>query len=137
MVKQVVWLELRSDEAGDGQFGARRGERTHRGVDVVCQPDAMVLAPVAGVITRWGYAYADDLAWRYVEITESDGDRHRLFYVDPDYAVIGDFVSLDDPIGDAQDITEKYPDQDMTPHIHYEVKNAQGQYIDPTEWAIG
>jgi hypothetical protein len=126
-------LGLRDDPAGLGHFGApRAGGRTHRGIDYRCAPGGEVLAPVRGVVTRLGYPYGDDLNWRYVEITGDDQlngpERHRLFYVRP-VCKEGDQVTLDTVIGVAQDISERYPDQGMLPQIHYEIKNAAGDYL--------
>jgi hypothetical protein len=45
----------------------------------------------------------------------------------------GDYVHRGDVIAEAQDISERYPDQGMSPHIHYEVKQPDGAYRDPEE----
>ncbi len=57
---------------------------------------------------------------------------HRLFYVEP-LVGIGRTVIVSMTIGEAQDITKRYPSKKkkMTPHIHYEVMNDQGEYINP------
>lgn len=123
-------LAVREDSAGDGRFGAKRGARKHMGVDLSCFPGSVLLCSVSGTVTKHGYCYRDDPMWRYVEVTDSGGLRHRYFYVEP-LARIGASVSVDDAIGVAQDITLRYPGQGMTPHIHYEVKTASGRYIDP------
>lgn len=133
MIKQIVELEIRNDPAGKGHYGAPRGERTHRGIDFVCTPGAAVLTPVGGIVTRLGYPYADDLSWRYVEVTTSaDKLRHRFFYVEPaDNIKVGTHVGTHTIIGAAQDIPRKYPDQQMIAHVHYEVKDQAGNYMDP------
>ncbi len=133
MIKQIIPCELRgTDPAGSGEYGASRGSRTHNGIDYVCVPGCQVLSPVDGVITKRGYPYGDDLQWRYVQITDSDGLMHRLFYVEPS---LGPMKRLrkGSIIGVAQDITQRYPDNGMQPHIHLEVKDQAGDYIDPEE----
>jgi len=34
-------------------------------------------------------------------------------------------------IGKAQDVTARYPELDMAPHVHYEIITAEGEYLDP------
>jgi hypothetical protein len=133
MIQQIIELELRNDPAGKGNYGARRGDRTHVGIDYCCTPGAVVLTPVGGIVTRLGYPYADDLSWRYVEITSGpDKLRHRFFYVEPGETIdVGTHVGRKTPIGKAQDISERYPDQEMLAHIHYEVKTQAGTHLDP------
>lgn len=142
MIKQIYTLEHRgTDPAGSGEYGAPRSklvdgkkvEYTHKGVDYKCQPGSPVLSPVTGVITRLGYPYANDLTWRYIEITEKYmATRYRIFYIVPNGALsVGDQVKKDDIIGVAQDITKRYPDSNMTPHIHYEIKDQSGKYQNP------
>src|SRR5690606_19387199 len=59
------------DHFGSGAYGASRdgGVRHHAGVDYVAEAGQAVKAPISGYVTRIGYAYADDLSFRYVEIT--------------------------------------------------------------------
>lgn len=82
-----------------------------------------------GVVSKIGYAYADDLSWRYVEITDSAGAWWRYFYVAPILSV-GDPVTAGVIIGQCQDIAARYAG--ITPHFHLEVINAHGEYVNPT-----
>jgi len=135
MIKQIIPLNVvRNDPAGKGHYHAPRNGRKHNGIDYTCTPGEVVLTPVGGVVTRLGYAYADDLDWRYVEITRGvDNLRHRFFYVEPSKTMkVGSHVSAGAPIGVAQDIPRKYPDQQMIAHVHHEVKDQSGNYMDPT-----
>ena len=127
-MKQIVTLEVRNDPAGLGHYGAPRGSKSHRGVDYACQVERPVLSPVSGPVTRIGWCYPNSV-YRYVEVTNR-GLRHRFFYVQPSVG-LDDFIEQGDPIGVAQDITIRYPDQGMTPHIHYEVKDGADEYRDP------
>ena len=148
--------QLRSGRQGDGRFGARRGSRTHNGIDYVTQPGDRICSPVAGVITKHGYPYRDDLSYRYVEITTQYFDtldtstttethiqiipaRHRLFYTLMfDTLKIGDTVHQNDIVGIAQDIAARYPAKDpkdaMINHVHYEIKRPDGTYINPEQY---
>ncbi|RLA60150.1 MAG: M23 family peptidase [Epsilonproteobacteria bacterium] len=128
-------LKIRNDKAGSGEFGSSRdgGSRTHSGVDFISKPESQVLTPVSGKITKLGYPYADDLSYRYVQITDEEGNKHRMFYVQPGKELaIGQQVFQYDPIGIAQDVSRRYPDRGMTPHVHYEIKDKLGKFIDPT-----
>lgn len=116
------------DRHGGGEFGASRGGRSHGGIDLVVPAGEEILSPVTGEVTKLGYTYGDDLSYRYVEVT-AEGYRYRLFYVAPTVRV-GDKVEYGDPVGTAQNIKRRYPG--ITPHIHFEVRNAEGSYIDPT-----
>lgn len=129
MIAQVVPLHVRIDPAGSGHFGARRGGRSHRGIDYRCTPGLGVLSPAIGYVSKLGYCYSDDLTWRYVQVTDTGGLFHRLFYVDPSLQV-GDRVTTESVVGVAQDISTRYPGQQMRPHVHYEVMR-DGEYLNP------
>lgn len=120
------------DDFGSGAFGASRGSRTHRGIDYAVEPGQDICPGVAGVVTKLGFPYADDLSWRYVEVTAKDGLKHRFFYVEPQVS-LGEPVDADTVIGVAQDIASHYNDSErkMVNHVHYEVKNQSDRYINP------
>ena len=122
------------DDWGAGHFKAPRGKRTHKGIDYACYPDTVILSPVGGVVTKLGYPYGDDLSFRYVEITDDQGLKHRLFYVEPGCEP-GDEIESGDIIGTAQDIAGRYskPDKYMKNHIHYEILE-DGEPINPDEF---
>lgn len=117
------------DKWGSGEFGAPRGNHTHNGIDYCVEPEMQILSPAAGKITKHGYPYADDLSFRYVQITDKDGKNHRVFYCEP-ILPIGRIVKKDTVIGFSQDLTERYPG--ITPHIHYEIME-DGKYLNPEE----
>ncbi|WP_138436349.1 M23 family metallopeptidase [Marinobacter shengliensis] len=120
--------ERKCDGHGCGHFGASRGTRKHQGIDLNCKPMTTVCSPVAGTVTKIGYPYGDDLSYRYVEIS-SQGYAFRVFYVDP-MVTRGQQVSKSTPIGKAQDLGTRY--SGITNHVHLEIKNAAGEFIDPT-----
>lgn len=96
------------------------------------------MAPCSGEVTKLGYPYAngvggasDDDPYRYVEVTNSDGEAHRVFYVVPTVK-LGDVVLVArDVIGIAQDVRTRHG-QDMTPHVHYEIR-INGEFVSPTK----
>lgn len=122
-----------ADSYGEGHFGASRGSRTHTGQDFACYPGTKITAPVDGIVTKLGYPYADDLSYRYVEVTDSDGLRHRLFYVEPGVSVDDAVLEGVTILGCAQDICARYPNG-MTGHVHYEIKTTGGSFINPLDF---
>ena len=116
-----------SDGFGAGHFGAPRGSRTHKGVDLLAQSGEAINSPVTGTVTKVGYPYGDDLSYRYVQITAGDYD-FRVFYVEPSVRV-GQEVTTETAIGSAQDLGRRYPG--IPNHVHFEIKS-DGDYLDPT-----
>jgi murein DD-endopeptidase MepM/ murein hydrolase activator NlpD len=117
------------DAFGDGFFHADRdgGRRPHEGVDYDAVPGQTVVAPIAGVITKIGFAYPGDTRLRYVEI-ENPVLRltARALYLDPSVRE-GDTVRLGEPIGTALSLQRRYPG--ITNHVHLELAEA-GRKID-------
>lgn len=120
-------LPLRAFDAyGFGHYLAPRGiDREHNGVDLSCYPGTVIIPQIDGQVTKLGYCYSDDLSYRYVQVSDADGNRHRYFYVEP-WLELGAMVYANQtPIGDAQDIADRYPPKRcggrMINHIHYEV----------------
>lgn len=117
--------EIRSDACGDGAFGARRkhGDETyeHRGLDTICTPGQVVIAPMDGLISRIGWCYADE-AYRLLVI-ESDPWACRILYLQPSAGIEGRWVRQGQVIGHAQDIRgrDDYRKQGMLPHLHTEL----------------
>lgn len=116
----VTLQKRKTDSYGSGAFMASRGSRSHKGIDYACWPGSLIQSPISGQVTKLGYAYADDLSYRYVEITDDKQARHRFFYVSPQ-VIDGQMVEKGDYIGQCQDIAERYNKGGMTPHCHYEI----------------
>ena len=138
-----ILAKKRYDPQGSGDFWASRGTRPHTGVDYTIHPGDFILSPVEGVVTKLGYPYSTgyggfyrqpETPYRYVQVTDSEGFDHRLFYVRP-IVPIGTQVTTESPIGVAQDISLRYPSKTrpMTPHVHYEIIDQDGQFINPED----
>jgi len=129
-------LKIRgNDNYGSGYFGARRdgGKRTHVGVDAITVAGEDFHSRVAGSVSFLGYPYADDLSYRYVQITDSNGWQWRYYYVDPKGCVeLGLKIKVGDKIGTCQDLKPRYPNG-MTQHVHFEIK-VNKKHIDPTKY---
>lgn len=120
------------DAYGSGAFGAPRdgGRRTHHGVDLMATSGEAVRAPIAGVITRIGPAYADQSKLQFVEI--ANPTTHyvaRVLYVGP-LVTRGASVAAGDLIGTAQSLAGRYP-QGITNHVHVELTGRRGARLDP------
>ncbi len=119
-----------TDDYGSGEFGAPRGDRTHKGIDYACYPGTVIESGVYGTVTKLGYPYAEALQYRYVEVTDSLRQRHRYFYVDPSVDV-GEKVMAGDSIGVSQDIAAHYTNGVMKNHVHYEILDHNGDPVNP------
>lgn len=109
------------DAFGDGWFGAvrDRGSRPHEGVDYTGRPGQTVVAPIAGVVSKIGKAYADDNILQFVELTNPlTGYVARVFYVFPTVNV-GQTIALGQSIGDLATLQFRYPG--ITNHVHLEL----------------
>ena len=121
MILNPTGRDIRSDSAGDGHYGSPRGSRLHEGIDFECVPCDGIFMPVTGKLKRVAYPYSDK-SYSGV-IINSDWCDIKMFYFEPDLDLIGKVVRQGDIIGKAQDITIRYPDQGMTPHIHLAITN--------------
>ena len=120
------------DAYGSGAFGASRdgGRRRHNGLDLVAPVGAPIRAPISGIVTRVGQAYAGEPELQFVEIT-SPKTRYsaRVFYVGSSRAP-GAQVTAGEIIGRAQDLGRRYA-FGMTNHVHVEFADRRGAVLDP------
>lgn len=113
----------KSDKWGKGHYGASRGKRTHKGLDIEAQPKQEIVSPIDGTIIRKAYPYASDMRFTGLLIEGSGkykGYSIKIFYMNPSAGIVGKMVQAADKIGEAQDLTVKYPG--ITNHVHIEVK---------------
>jgi len=127
-----------SDSYGEGYFGASRGKRKHLGIDYCCYPGSVILSPVSGVVSKVGYTYADDLSFRYVEVTAVDKLRYRIFYIEPCVSLDDHVLARETALGVSQTLGYRYPADEnhpspITEHVHFEVRNHKGEYFNPEE----
>lgn len=115
-----------------GAFGALRdgSRRTHLGVYLVAIAGEAVRAPIAGVITRMGPAYAGQDKLKFVEIANPTTNYvARGLYVGP-LVRRGVTEAAGDFIGPAQSLTEQSP-KGITTHVHVEFTGRLGDRLDP------
>lgn len=124
-------LEIRNcDPAGCGHYNAPRGERLHKGIDIVVYPGQSIYAPISGTVRRF-FAYENNTDIKGIEITNGN-TKVKLFYVNSSLQT-GDVIEAQTKIGVAQDIAGYYNSSTMTPHIHTEVL-INNQKVDPTNY---
>ena len=125
------------DSFGSGAYLAprsssdRKGQKysyEHNGVDKSCYPLTEIESDIQGVVTKLGYPYGDDLSFRYVQITDKAGFKHRYFYVEP-HVVVGQPVSEGEIIGVTQKLNDRY--EGITEHCHYEIKDDKHKHYNP------
>lgn len=117
------------DNWGSGAFGASRGSRKHNGIDLIQVPGEVFYALSGGIVTKLGYPYGDDLSYRYVEVTDSEGARWRYFYIEPSVKV-GDKIEAYQEIGIVQELGTRY--KGITEHVHLEIILKDGTFLDPS-----
>lgn len=118
-------MGMRNDAGGQGHFGARRGTRTHNGVDYACVPGQSIYAPHDGKIVRESLPYASDSRWRGVMLVHKRITT-KLWYMQPAVGIVGQNVKANQIIGIAQDISKKEGYEKCGPHIHLKIEK-----IDP------
>lgn len=137
---RVIAPHRGQDKWGSGAFGASRGSRTHEGLDVAVWPGSMVLSIVPGLVADLGYAYTsgvgnfnDSDPFRIITMVGPEGYEIRYFYVMP-VVEVGDEIEEGGRLGFAQNLWRRYPpekDKIMTPHVHIEIRDPDGNLIDP------
>lgn len=94
------------------------------------------MAQKGGRITKIGYAYGDDLSFRYIEIKDHLGEYARYFYVEPSLKQ-GDMLAMGEIIGHSQKLGDRY--EGITEHVHFEcfqLINGKKEYFDPETYCF-
>lgn len=113
-------MGIRRDHKGCGLYNASRGRRRHRGLDFLCRPGQDIISPIQDAhIVRVANPYSHSSLSGLV--IENSYCEIRLFYLLPGERLLDQTVNIGDVIGTAQDITERYPDGGMLPHIHLDI----------------
>lgn len=121
MIESPTKRGIRSDAAGDGHYHASRGDRLHQGLDFICEPGQKVYCPIDNAsFIRLARPYADDDRYSGIAVKNSHMEI-LLFYLSPFDDLAGKTLFQNTVIGHAQDITKKYNNPAMTPHIHIQI----------------
>ncbi|XP_034425723.1 leukocyte cell-derived chemotaxin 2 like [Hippoglossus hippoglossus] len=117
-----------SDSWGQGHYGARRENRDHKGLDIVCSDGSIVYAPfdvtLRGRLTV--YTDANKAAINSGINLQGGGLCFKLFYVNPD-RTSGE-VRKGQRIGTMMPMQSVYPG--MTSHVHVQMCDKS----DPTQY---
>ncbi|WP_417443755.1 peptidoglycan DD-metalloendopeptidase family protein [Joostella sp.] len=127
-------LLRKCDPKGCGNFGASRGNHTHRGIDFHVIPNQQIKAPFPCTVNRYGYPYSDDSSYKLIEIVGTgaySNYRAKIMYINT-FLSIGDKIDKGDLLCTADDITQKYGSE-MTPHVHFELY-VNNELVNPTNY---
>ena len=140
------WKIRGTDCYGSGSYGASRGSRSHKGVDIKSDEGDNILSPMDGYISSTGYRiYANKCSYLVgVDVTGTgiySGYKIRLFYVKGNVP-LNTVVKKGDVIGTQQSLQKNcYPNMTngkycMTNHVHVELI-VNGIKKDPTTYNWG
>ncbi|XP_038642865.1 leukocyte cell-derived chemotaxin-2-like [Scyliorhinus canicula] len=114
-----------SDTWGSGAYGAPRGSRTHKGVDVVCSDGSDVYAPFDGTLVRRANPYSRSNAINNGVMLRGSGYCVKIFYIQPQ-SYSGN-VAKGETIGQLLRMQSVYPG--ITSHVHIQMCDTS---VDPT-----
>ena len=127
-----------TDKYGSGAYGASRGQRTHKGIDLACYPNTRITLSLIGIetvgkVTKIGLPYAEHPEYKYVQVTTPNDVDVRVFYVTP-MVKVGEFIDADTVLGISQNLQIIYPG--ITSHTHIEIKKGT-DFLDPKKYING
>lgn len=132
----MITPPLRSDSYGHGEYGAKRGNRFHKGYDFACESDQSFFSVSSGRVIKIGRAYAAHDEYQTVEVRFDAQTVLRYFYVKP-CVIVNEMIDRGERIGYVQDLTKIYPKTDdreaIQNHVHFEVI-VEGVHVDPIKW---
>ncbi|XP_073778216.1 leukocyte cell derived chemotaxin 2, tandem duplicate 1 [Danio rerio] len=111
---------------GCGNYGAKRGRRTHMGLDIVCTDGAYVYAPFDVKINGRAKPYGNNNAIDDGISLSGGGLCFKLFYVKPDN--LSGNLKKGDKIGSLLPMQKVYPG--ITSHVHVQMCDKS----DPTKY---
>ncbi|XP_078145321.1 leukocyte cell-derived chemotaxin-2-like [Centroberyx gerrardi] len=116
------------DSWGEGRYGARRGSRLHKGLDIVCSDGATVYAPFDVTLNGKVIVYTDPkkAAINNGINLSGEGLCFKLFYVKPDRT--SGVVRKGQRLGTMLPMQSVYPG--ITSHVHVQMCDKS----DPTRY---
>uniref|UniRef100_A0A1A8FIA1 Leukocyte cell-derived chemotaxin 2 n=1 Tax=Nothobranchius korthausae TaxID=1143690 RepID=A0A1A8FIA1_9TELE len=117
-----------SDSWGQGHYGARRGSRTHQGLDIVCSDGSTVYAPFDVTLNGKVTVYNDKSKAAINQGISMTGEGlcFKLFYVRPDQT--SGSVKKGERIGTMLPMQSVY--SGITSHVHVQMCDKS----DPTQY---
>lgn len=129
MVSPTKDTKLRgNDPTGHGYYGAKRGTKKHKGLDIIVNEGDDILSPINGHFRRIGRVYEHTDEFYLVELV-NDTYSVKLMYVCPNDIKTNTPVIEGQIIGSAQDIAAYWGGK-MLNHVHMEVRK-HGLLTDP------
>ncbi|XP_071770672.1 leukocyte cell-derived chemotaxin-2-like [Centroberyx gerrardi] len=104
------------DTKGAGHYGAPRGAKTHKGVDVECEDGSTVYAPADLTITRRSRPYGNSVAIDNGISFTAGGICFKLWYIQP--VKTSGTVQKGQRLGTMLNMQSVYPG--ITSHVHVE-----------------
>lgn len=122
-------LELRGAEpTGNGWYGAKRGSKKHKGLDIKAKEGEPILSPISGVFVRTGTVYTFTRRFQLAVVANEEYEV-KIMYLTPQAGLVGRAIREGDVIGYSQDVA-RYWGGGMINHIHVEVRK-YGLLTDP------
>jgi hypothetical protein len=135
----VTNIQRGVDSAGDGSFGAPRGNRGHLGLDLSADYGDYAYAPIAGTVTDLNAPYPTNNGNLQIVTITSEAGTSRSFYISPrEEITIGSDVKQGDYIGTVQNLRVESPLRhggvNPTPnHAHQEII-INGEHQNPASY---
>lgn len=117
-----------SEPTGNGWYGAKRGSRKHKGLDIKASAGESIYSPISGKIVRVGQVYTFTKRFKLIVIA-NDTYEVKIMYIDPVEFEKGMYVDYGTYIGKNQNISSYWGGK-MINHIHFEVRK-HGLLTDP------
>ena len=96
---------------------------SHKGIDISANKGNPVISPANGVVIRSEY---NDTNGNMIVVQSNDGNLHTFAHLDSKKVSQGDKVSIGSIIGTVGSTGNSFGD-----HVHYQLTNKDGQYVDP------
>lgn len=122
-------LMIRNDAFGKGRFGASRGskgQRSHKGIDLLTQVGSPVSASKSGRVSAAGIGKG--YGW-YVEMRHPDGRTSRYAHLNKVSVSTGEWVEAGRQLGEAGK-SGNARDPRIRPHLHFEIRQGE-EALDP------
>ena len=113
------------DIGGGGWWGADRGSRKHKGIDLSTNIGDAIYAPIDGkvVVTKTKIS-ANLNSTKILGTGDYEGYTVYLFYIKPETALINKIVKRGEKVGIQQDLSADYPEK-VTDHVHFEIRKGK------------
>jgi len=128
------------DDHGDGHYGASRGNRAHKGVDIISNPGDPIFASISG-IARLTAPYSNpspekvrvNTGVKIIGTGDYEGMTVYYFYTKALNDILGTQVTSGQVIGTALEMATAYG-PGMTNHVHFQIGKSSGGNVNSEAW---